>query len=272
MLAQRVVSIVILAPLVLIVVYLGGFWYLVLVAAGMLVGIQEFYSLLQRAGHRPLWPFGLLFAFALIIDSGTPLLPTVRLQPGEIAFPALAFTILLSLGYLITRRELKGSLVDWSLTWAPPLYIGVLLTYLISLRFLPEGDKWVYLLLGVTWSTDIAAYVTGRLIGKRRFFPHISPRKTVEGAAGGVLAGVLAGALLAWFFGWDVSRLMVLALIGAIAAEAGDLAESLIKRQLHAKDASQLIPGHGGMLDRLDSLLFVGVIVYYWAIWFGGKV
>lgn len=272
MLAQRVVSIVVLAPLVLFVVYLGGGWYLALVAAGSLIGIKEFYSLLQREGHRPLWLFGFVLTLAFILDASLPLLPFTQFQPGQVAFPSLAFSIILSLGYLVLRRELGGSLVDWGLTWVPPLYAGFLLTYLISIRLLPDGEKWIYLVLGVTWATDIAAYVVGMLIGRRRFFPHISPRKTVEGAVGGVLAGVLAGGLLAWFFGWDISRLMVLALLGAIAAEAGDLAESLIKRQLRAKDASQLIPGHGGVLDRLDSLLFVGVIVYYWAVWFGGKV
>lgn len=272
MLAQRVVSIVVLAPLVLFIVYLGEGWYLALVAVGSLVGNQELYSLLQRAGYKPLWPFGFVLSLAFLLDAGLPLLSGTQLQMGQIAYPVLAFSLTLSLGYLVFRRELGGSLVDWALTWVPPLYAGFLIAFWVSLRLLPEGDKWTYLVLGMTWATDIAAYATGMLLGRRRFFPRVSPRKTVEGAVGGVLAGMLAGGLLAWFFGWDLSRLMVLALLGSIAAEAGDLAESLIKRQLRTKDASRLIPGHGGMLDRIDSLLFVGVVMYYGAIWVGGRI
>ncbi len=266
LLAQRIVSIVVLAPLVLFIVYLGGGWYVALVATASLVGNWEFYSLLRRAGYAPLWPFGLLLSLAFVLDAYPSLVA------GQLTPPALAFLLTLSLVYLMFRRELRGSLVDWAITWVPPLYAGFLLAFLVSLRFLPQGEKWVYFVLAVTWATDVAAYVVGRLLGRRRFFPRISPRKTLEGATGGLIAGVVSGGLLAWFFGWDVLPLLVLALLASVAAEAGDLAESLLKRQLRAKDASRLIPGHGGVLDRMDSLLFVGVVTYFWALWVGGNL
>lgn len=262
MLAQRVASAAVLAPLILLVVAVGMPWYAVVVAMASAIANWELYLLLRRAGYLPLWPFGLALSLAFVLDP--------YLAPGQIAPFALALALTLSLGYLVVQQRLEGSLVAWALTWVPPLYAGFLLGFLVSLRLLPQGDRWVYLALGVTWATDIAAYFVGRTLGRRGFFVRVSPRKTVEGALGGVAAGMLCGGALAWFFGWDVLRFAAFGLLASVAAEFGDLAESLLKRQLRAKDASLLIPGHGGVLDRMDSLLFVGVFTYCWALWIGG--
>lgn len=261
MLVQRVLSAVVLAPLIVAVTVAGGpsFVGIVIVAAG--VALWEFYTLLRRAGNSPLWPFGFALGLAFLLDAA--------LSPGRILAPALALSLILSLLYMVLRQRVESSLGDWAVTWVPPLYVAFLASFLVSLRFLPAGDRWIYLVAGVTWATDVAAYFVGMAVGRRKFFPRISPRKTQEGALGGLIAGVACSALLAWLFGWDPLRFAAFGLLASIAAEAGDLAESLMKRQLQAKDASQLIPGHGGVLDRLDSLLFVGVVTYWWAIWLG---
>jgi len=263
------VSVVVLAPLVLFIVYLGGWWYLGLVALASLVGNHELYALLRRAGYKPIWPFGFALSLAFLLDAGLSPVFSGQIQTGLYTSPVLAFSLILSLAYLVIRNDMGINLADWAMTWVPPLYVGFIAAFWVYLRSLPEGSNWVYFAMGISWATDIAAYAAGMLFGKRRFFPRISPRKTVEGAVGGIAAGTLLGGILAWFFGWDLSRLLVMAVIGSIAAEVGDLAESLIKRQLRAKDASRLIPGHGGLLDRLDSLLFVGVVVYFGATWAG---
>ncbi len=261
MLAQRVLSAIVLVPLVIAITVVDGPWFVALVSSATMVALWEFYSLLRRAGHAPLWPFGLALGLAFLLDP--------YLLPGRIVPPVLALSLIISLLYLVLRQQLDSSLIGWALTWVPPLYVAFLASFWVSIRMLPEGDRWIYLVVGVTWATDIAAYFTGRALGRRRFFARISPRKTLEGALGGLAAGVVVGGLLAWFFGWDLPRLLVFALVASVAAEGGDLAESLIKRQLRVKDASQLIPGHGGVLDRMDSLLFVGAVAYYWAVWVG---
>ena len=261
MLAQRVLSAIVLVPLILAATAIGGIWFAALVAAAVALGLWEFYTLLRRSGHSPLWPFGLALGLAFLLDA--------FLLPEKIAPPALALALALSLSYLVLRQRLDSSLTDWALTWVPPLYVGFLGSFLVSLRLLPSGEKWVYLVAAVTWGTDIAAYFVGMTMGRRRFFPRISPKKTQEGAIAGLIGGVACSGLLAWFFGWDLGRFLIFGVVASVAAEAGDLAESLMKRQLQAKDASRLIPGHGGVLDRMDSLLFVGVVAYFWALWLG---
>ncbi len=265
MLAQRVASAVVLVPLIVAVTFAGGPWFAAMVGAATAVALWEFYTLLKRAGHAPLWPFGLVLGLAFLLDA---FLQAGRL-PGQIGWPALALCLMLSLLYLVIRQRLDSSLTDWALTWVPPLYIGFLASFLVSLRMLPAGDRWIYMVAGTTWATDVAAYFVGMTLGRRKFFPSISPRKTQEGAVGGLVAGAAGSVVLAWLFGWDPLRFAVFGLVASAAAEAGDLAESLMKRQLQAKDAGRLIPGHGGMLDRMDSLLFVGAVTYFWAVWVG---
>ncbi len=262
MLVQRVLSAIVLVPLILVVVWVGGLWFLAVAMAVSLLATWEFYSLLRRAGFTPLWPFGVVLTPVFVLDG--------FLQDTRASTYTLAISLALSLLYLLARQKLDGSLLDWSVTWLPPLYAGLLLSFIVALRQLPFGDRWMYLVLAITWATDTGAYSVGRLFGRHQFFPRISPRKTLEGAAGGGACGVLAGVLLAWLFGWDLARIAPLVVLATIAAELGDLAESFIKRQLRTKDASHLIPGHGGMLDRLDSAIFVAMAAYFWAIWIGG--
>lgn len=262
MLAQRVLSAIVLLPLVLLVVWLGGIWFFSAVTVAALLAAWELYSLLRRAGFSPLWPFGIILVPAFLADR--------YFAGAQTSEDVLALCLVMSLLYMLVRRNLEGAFLDWALTWVPPLYAGLLLSYVVALRLLPLGEQLVYLALAITWATDTGAYFAGRSFGRHSFFPRISPRKTLEGAIGGIVSGVLAGIALIFVFGLDLIALLPLTLVAALAAELGDLAESFIKRQLGTKDASRLIPGHGGMLDRLDSVVFVAVAVYFWATWVGG--
>ena len=153
----------------------------------------------------------------------------------------------------------------WALGGA--LYIGLPLRYFLELRGLPDGAAWVFLALLTAFANDTAAYAVGRAAGRHRMAPGISPGKTWEGAAGGVLAALIACPLLAVLFGLPEGPWAVLGFGVATAAQAGDLLESALKRRAGVKDASALVPGHGGVLDRLDSLVLVAPLVYHYSQW-----
>ena len=146
------------------------------------------------------------------------------------------------------------------------LSLGV---FIARLRDLPEGIFWIFLLLLMTWLNDTFAYFFGHRFGKRRLAPKISPGKTVEGFLGGYL-GTFLGFISCWIvFGRPISLLhgMLLVLTVGLAGPLGDLSESLLKRSFGVKDSGHVIPGHGGMLDRIDALLFTAPVVYFWAIY-----
>jgi phosphatidate cytidylyltransferase len=175
-------------------------------------------------------------------------------------------------------------MVDWALTMAVPVYLGWSMSYFLLLRgyqtitfhwmvgrwvTLPPGVWWVLVLLLGVWGFDGAAFFSGRYLGRHKLAPRISPGKTWEGVAGGLVVSILAGLVLTviplgvpWYF-----AILLGLLIGA-ASTLGDLAESVIKRQMHVKDSGQIMPGHGGMLDRIDSLLFAAIVVYLFALFF----
>lgn len=138
---------------------------------------------------------------------------------------------------------------------------------LFSMLGLPleSGAAWIYFVLAITWIQDTAAYFVGKYLGRSKMAPVLSPKKTWEGAAGGLIGSILAAIAFAMILGLPLTILQagVLGLVGGVAGPLGDLAESMIKRQVGLKDAGNLIPGHGGLLDRADSLLFTGPVLYY---------
>jgi phosphatidate cytidylyltransferase len=155
------------------------------------------------------------------------------------------------------------------------LYLGWIGAYFLSLRGLPEGNWWVLTILPAVWIADSGAYFFGRRFGAHKLSPRLSPKKTWEGYWGGVVAGTLGGALLAYtwsFFTGPASQITPLrgALIGfvlSIVTTLGDLGESMFKRQVGVKDSGKLLPGHGGMFDRIDSWLWAAVIGFYLVTW-----
>ena len=150
------------------------------------------------------------------------------------------------------------------------LYVGWLGSHLVLLRALPEiGEEWLLLAVFAVMATDTGAFAVGRLLGRHPLLPQISPTKTVEGAVGGLFAGFSAVVLINLLPDLDVSywKIALLGLILPLLAQIGDLSESAIKRSLGVKDFSRLVPGHGGVLDRLDSLLFGVPTVYFFVQW-----
>jgi phosphatidate cytidylyltransferase len=155
------------------------------------------------------------------------------------------------------------------LTLAGGLYIGWGLGHLVALRQLPDGLAWVWLALLATWAADSMAYFVGRAIGRHKLWPRHSPKKTWEGFIAGIGGGLIGAAIVIPFsqIGWVTG--LVAGAIVPIVALFGDLSISMMKRHVGVKDSSNLMPGHGGFLDRADSLLFVSVVIYYYAVWIG---
>ena len=260
MLITRVLSAMVLIPLVVFALYLGGPWAAGLVAIFAALAVIEFYQLSARLGARPWVAAGTALTVALVFAAQFP--------AYHLAVPAYLVMLGALMVTYVLRQNYDGFLLGWAATLAGSAYTGGMLSHLVLLRNLPNGLLWVALAILTTWGTDTAAYFVGTTLGKRPFFPRISPRKTIEGAIAGIIAGTLITIGIGIPFlhlSWPLAA--SLGLLTALATTFGDLAESLIKRQAGVKDSGNLIPGHGGALDRIDSLLFSGVAVYYFVIW-----
>lgn len=260
MLFQRTVSGAILIAIVIPLVFQGGPLYLAAIIALALLCGWEYGHMLAGAGHKPF--YAVIYALGALL----PLLAYWR-WPFPTLSDAVAIITLLSLAAQVLRPGLRNSLANWSLSLAGGLYISLLLSYFIFLRNLDKGEFWVLLSLFCTWACDSVAYLVGITFGRHGFFTGISPKKTLEGAIGGIMAGSVTAFLGLPMLGIPAAHALPLGLAISIAATLGDLAESLIKRQLKVKDSGHLIPGHGGFLDRVDSLLFAAVVTYLYAVW-----
>jgi phosphatidate cytidylyltransferase len=190
----------------------------------------------------------------------------------------LSALVLLSMTYhlLSYERGRDHAGTDFGITLGGLFYIDWIGAYLVSLRMLPEGMWWILLVLPAAWFADSGAYFIGRAFGKRKLSPRLSPKKTWEGYLAGILAGILGGALLAALLrlgagtGSEITvmRGAIMGFVMGALPTLGDLGESMFKRQVGAKDSSNLLPGHGGAFDRIDSWLWAGVIGYYVITWF----
>lgn len=262
MLLQRVLSAAVLLPIVLLATYQGGAWFAGVVAVAAILAGYEYYRLLKIGGYSPSYPLGLGLILLLVLDARNP---GPRLAGGSLILASM-----LLMTWQVFQANAPGSLANWALNLAGVVYIGWGASHFIALRELDRGLQWIILTFVITWTCDSAAYFVGRALGKHPFFPKISPKKTREGAIAGLIVGVIASLLTGFIIHLPWFHALAIGVLGVLASTFGDLSESLIKRQVGVKDSSNLIPGHGGMLDRIDSLLFNVVVVYYYVYWIMG--
>ncbi len=257
-LGWRLLSAAVGLPLLILAVWAGTPLVASLAGLAALLGLAEFYGLTSRAGARPWALGGIAWAAAVItaaaVDGG---------RPTAILFGAGAGTTLAVM--LVARRPLRSRLASWSVTLAGAVYVGLPLAYAVLLRRGTDGPEWLLLALLATFATDTGAYVVGRLLGRHPMAPSISPGKTWEGAVGGLLGGMGTAVALVALLEPPFVVWAAVALGGGIglASQVGDLIESRLKRWAGAKEAGWVVPGHGGIMDRLDSLVFVFPLVYY---------
>lgn len=259
MLAQRVASAVVGLPVVVVLIWAGGPWYAGAASLIALIAAYEF----QAPQHGAWAPLAIFTAgLAAAIPAGA------FVGADWVLWFVLAGT-LLPLVWVTLRADPNSALADYTHAIGGITYVGLLTAHLVLLRELDEGRDWVYLAVFSTFAVDTAAYFTGKAIGRRHMAPTISPGKTVEGTIGGIAGGFAAVVLANYLLGMRLEAALIvpLALVLPLAAVIGDLVESIIKRGMHVKDAGHILPGHGGFLDRLDSILFTVPVVYYFLIW-----
>jgi len=292
---KRVATAVVLIPLVLVLVLKAPLYVLAIVAGAVaLLAIAEFLKLVTHYDVQPLGPatyafVALFFVFVIVASTNrTPLVETTAMLYGTALAAALAPFVFLTVA---TRRaDLTSGYPSAAASVFAFAYIAIPMALLVEIRQQPAGAIWtIYMLLAV-WAGDIFAYFVGKSLGRHRMSPRISPKKTWEGAVASILASVIVGTL--WFqhasgissallraglierrdgmFGLEQPQLWPIILLSAvvnIAAQLGDLVESLIKRGAGAKDSGTILPGHGGMLDRIDAMLFAVPVVWAYGAW-----
>lgn len=258
----RLLSAAVLAPLLVVAIAWPRPLPLeVVVHIAVVIALGELYWMVLRGD--PVWMRVCGVALGLGVSLAVAWCPAPGGLLGALVIATLAAAVL----HLVRFGDLQTSGARTGLMVFGFIYVPLLLTPLILLRRLPGGSAWVFLTLTLTFFSDTGAYFAGRLLGRRKLYPAVSPKKTLEGALGGLLFAFGAGALAhLWYMpqlGWGDA--LAVTVPGAALAMAGDLVESLIKRSEGVKDSSRLIPGHGGLLDRIDALLFSAPWVYLYA-------
>ena len=296
MLATRLLTAAVLGPVVLVAAVVGEPWLSVLLGLVTFLAMVELIALLDAAGIEPPQVLTLLAGFAvgttglvaanaasvggalsdLLRATATPGLPVLVLAGSIVVLGIASFA----------RADPRTGFLSWSASTFGVAYVGLLVPSIALVGHLgppggspstavgglslSAGAAWTLTLIVVVWGYDTGAYLTGRWLGRHRLIDHISPSKTVEGLGGGLVLATLAAGLGTWLTGLEPWHALVLGPVVGMAAQAGDLAESLVKRAAGRKESGFLIPGHGGILDRIDSFLFAAPVLVGYALLLGG--
>lgn len=260
MFKQRLISGIILVLITFVTLYYGGFLTFFVVGAISLIGVFELLRVIQMEKS----------ALGVIVYTGSVLYYLLLLLGLEQYVMPLALLVLILLIAMYVFTFPKYEISSIAISYFALFYVTVMLSCIYRIRMLSDGAYMVVLVFLSAWGNDTLAYCTGRLIGKHKMSPILSPKKTVEGAIGGVigagLLGCLYGLFAKQFLSVNYNLIVVFGIvcaIGGLISIIGDLGASAIKRNYDIKDYSHLIPGHGGILDRFDSIIFTAPIIYY---------
>lgn len=257
-LSLRTISSVGVAVCILGGIFLGGWVWNAVVFIVSLVSLWEFYNIIQRTKIQVSRWLGLGASFLLLLAASLELSQAALLSVVSLIVFAVLFVE-------VVRRQVAGhsfAVLNMGGTLAGVAYIVLPWSFLILIRFQSLGAFFLVTLFFCTWSCDVAAYLVGTRWGRTPLSEKVSPKKTWEGFLGGVVASLLCGGILAFFWEFPPLTLLLLGLLCGIAGQLGDLGESLLKREAGLKDSGSLIPGHGGMLDRFDSILINATLAF----------
>ncbi|MDQ3345130.1 MAG: phosphatidate cytidylyltransferase [Chloroflexota bacterium] len=298
MLRTRVLSALVLAPIILAIVLLGEPWLSLLVGIAAFLALVELVGLLDAAGHQPPQVLTIvsgmaLVAAGLITTNGTNVggvgaTLMVALDPPGLVTATFVGAMLLFAAVGFTRGDPRAGFMTWAITSFGVAYVGLLLPTIVLVAHLApsggsantpvgifgigSGAAWALLLVLVVWGYDTGAYLVGRSLGRRRLLDHISPSKTVEGLAGGLVLATLGAGIGAALVGLEPWHPLIIGPAVGLAAQAGDMAESMLKRAADRKESGFIVPGHGGILDRIDSFLFAAPVLAGYAVLAAGRV
>lgn len=266
MLIKRVISATLGIAFLALMLYLGGWFFKVSVLMMSLIAMYEFYRAFIKKGYKPIVWLGYVFIVLLFYFNFISLKDNSMLLASLIVIVGMAIPIFNS----------SRNIIDICITIFAAFYPGIMVFFMLPLGSLanPYGMKILLLAFIATWSTDTFAYIFGSKLGKRKLCPSVSPNKTIEGSLGGLLGSILMATLFGIFVdfifesGIALYHFMIIGLLGGVVSQLGDLCASSIKRFCSVKDFGKLLPGHGGLLDRFDSLLFTMPTVYLYYLIF----
>lgn len=255
---ERILAAIAALIIVLPILIWGGLWgFFGLLAVAVVIATNELKGMIFQDSHHLMLPVHFIY---LLSFAGFSFL---RIGNGSVLAPA---AILLWLIAMFGEKDNEKGLLFASRASFGLIYIPLLLSYFVHVRSFDHGLQWVFLVLLITWSADTGAYFAGRFLGKNKLFPRVSPKKTIEGVVGGVFLSMIVS--VAYSMQWlpEVSTMHALILGSGLAllSVVGDLVESMVKRATGVKDSGTLMPGHGGIVDRLDSLLFTFPATYFY--------
>ncbi|MCL4869020.1 MAG: phosphatidate cytidylyltransferase [Anaerolineae bacterium] len=262
MFLQRALITFTLGPIALYLIYLGGWFYFLPVLLILTLATIEYGQMTQKMGWRT--HLGILVP---VVMGQHIVAQFPQWGLNEVALLAALMVVTIYGLWLYERRQSQTTLIDWLAMVGGVVVLGWLGGHFFRLRLLPEmAWQWTMLAMLSTWIADSGGYVFGKRLGKHKLAPRLSPNKTVEGYIGGIITGVACAVLLSYWLGLPMVAGTVLGLLISILGTAGDLSISLLKREVGVKDSGNLLPGHGGALDRTDSLLWAVGLAYYFVI------
>lgn len=262
MLLKRITTALVLIPIFILITWFGNPWFAIGIAIISVLAGWEFYRIAYAISTRPATYFGL---FIIMLLSLSVFCPVENLKLIIIVVATIVSCI-----WIIFKKNKDKAYLGLVWTLAGVLYIGLLISYWADLMALEGGKWWVAWAIIIVIACDTAAYFVGRQWGKHKMAPDISPNKTWEGSVGGLIASILVSVLLGILFSLPLRiwELIILGILISAIAQCGDLVESFLKRTAGVKDSSNLLPGHGGILDRIDSYILMGPVIYYYVIYF----
>lgn len=261
---QRIITGLIGGGGFLYLVFLGGLPYTILITVLALVGFYELLKMNKTKFYSLEGIIGFITVF-LIILSQNPI------KDFFTYIDTLSIILIAMILYLIliVAKKNKITFDHVSYYFLGSVYIGFGFSYMLHARFLESGFIITLFVLFTTWATDSGAYFIGKLFGKHKLWPEISPKKTIEGSLGGIIFAIIASVLTNYFGNLSNYAIIIgIAILIAVVGQLGDLVESALKRSKNVKDSGNFLPGHGGALDRFDSLLFIFLVLHVINIWY----